>query len=89
MLYQCDYINLVVSCTCMQHPRCGAWQDFCLWLLEIQFKNRGFGRATIDKDDLVGVLVQDFLHEFKILYPQRSLTPKMHFMVHMPSWTKR
>ena len=29
--------------------------------------------------DYVSILVEDFLAEFKDLYPDRPLTPKMHF----------
>ena len=43
---------------------------------------------TPDKADLVAVLVQDFLFVFKELYPSRNLTPKLHYMIHMPSWIK-
>ena len=43
---------------------------------------------TPDKTDLVAVLVQDFLFDFKELYPTRNLTPKLHYMIHMPSWIK-
>ena len=43
---------------------------------------------TPDKADLVAILVQDFLFDFKELYPARNLTPKVHYMIHMPSWIK-
>jgi hypothetical protein len=45
--------------------------------------------TTPDRADYVAMLVEDFLECFKELYPSRPLTPKMHYMVHMPSWMKR
>ena len=44
---------------------------------------------TTDKLDYLQMLIQDFLTEFTRLYPERPLTPKMHYLVHMPSWMKR
>ena len=44
---------------------------------------------TTDKLDYLQMLIQDFLIEFTHLYPGRPLTPKMHYLVHMPSWMKR
>jgi 5-hydroxyisourate hydrolase-like protein (transthyretin family) len=38
---------------------------------------------------LIGMLIEDFLEEFKVLYPERSLTPKMHYLVHIPTWMNR
>ena len=38
--------------------------------------------------DLVAALVQDFLSEFKELYPHKNLTPKMHHLIHLPAWMK-
>lgn len=44
--------------------------------------------TTPDRADYVAMLVEDFLECFKELYPSRPVTPKMHYMVHMPSWMK-
>lgn len=44
---------------------------------------------TTDKLGYLQMLIQDFLTEFTHLYPDRPLTPKMHYLVHMPSWMKR
>lgn len=44
--------------------------------------------TTSEKADYVGMLIEDFLETFKDLYPARLLTPKMHYMIHMPSWMK-
>ena len=39
--------------------------------------------------DYVAMLTEDYLVDFKKLYPDRALTPKMHFMIHLPTWMKR
>ena len=45
--------------------------------------------TTADKADYIAMLVEDFLTDFKDLYPERRLIPKMHYMIHLPSWMKR
>ena len=45
--------------------------------------------TTISKADYIDVLVEDFLAEFNDLYPDQSLIPKMHIMVHFGSWIKQ
>jgi hypothetical protein len=37
-----------------------------------------------DTSCLLEILIAQYLHEFKILYPRSSFIPKMHFMVHLP-----
>ena len=37
---------------------------------------------TTDKLDYLQMLIQDFLIEFTQLYPDRPLTPKMHYLAH-------
>lgn len=32
----------------------------------------------------LATLIEDHHHEFRRLYPDSSIIPKMHFMVHMP-----
>ena len=44
--------------------------------------------TTADKADYVAMLVEDFLVDFRDLYPERRLIPKMHYMIHLPSWMK-
>ena len=39
-----------------------------------------------ERTDYVCMLVEDFLKEFKRLYPERPLTPKMHYLVHIATW---
>lgn len=45
--------------------------------------------APVYSEDRIGYLkmiIEDFLYDFKSLYPNRHLTPKMHYLVHMPTW---
>ena len=44
---------------------------------------------THDKLDYLQALIQDFLIEFKLLYPERPLTPKAHYLLHFSTWAKR
>lgn len=41
--------------------------------------------TTAKKIAFVAVLVEDFLAEFSKIY-DRPLIPKMHYLVHVPSW---
>ncbi len=60
------------------------WDNFLNLLTIIDFV---FAPSiTPDKADLIAVLVEDFLFEFRKLYPSRNLTPKMHYTVHMSSY---
>ena len=34
--------------------------------------------TTAEQMDYVSMLIEDFLEEFKDLYPERPITPKMH-----------
>ncbi len=45
--------------------------------------------TTADKADYVAMLVEDSLTDFKVLYPERRLIPRMHYLIHLPSWMKR
>lgn len=63
------------------------WENF---LLLLDIVDELFAPVTApERADYVAMLVQDFLETFKELYPSRQLTPKMHYMIHMPSWMKR
>ena len=35
------------------------------------------------------VLIEDFLYDFRKLYPEKRITPKMHYLIHIPSWMLR
>lgn len=45
--------------------------------------------TTIDKTHYLELLIEEFLSDFKTFYPARPLTPKMHYLVHVPAWTRR
>ena len=45
--------------------------------------------TTVGKLDYLQFLIEEYLSEFTELYPSRPLTPKMHYLVHIPTWTKR
>ena len=63
------------------------WDNFLMLLTIMDYV---FAPVTTpDKADYVAMLVEDFLTEFKELYPERRLIPKMHYMIHMSSCMKR
>jgi len=67
-----------------EHPY---WNNF---LLLLDIVNELFAPVTHPhRADYLSIIVGEFLEDFKELYPNRPLTPKMHYMVHMPTWTKR
>ena len=35
------------------------------------------------------MLIEDFLTDFHELYPKRQLTPKMHYILYIPTWMQR
>ena len=53
------------------------------------FENHGIHFCTCDKLDYLQTLLEDFLIEFTHLYPEQHLTPKMHYLIHIPAWMKR
>ena len=63
------------------------WENFLQLLTIIDYV---FAPVTnADKADYIAMLVEDFLTDFKELYPERRLIPKMHYLIHLPSWIKR
>ena len=42
----------------------------------------------IERIGYLRMMIEDFLFDFKSLYPNRPLTPKMHYLVHIPTWIK-
>jgi len=63
------------------------WENYLIMMriTDILFSQRS-------SEDLIGYLSQKiFLHhtQFKDLYPNESVIPKMHFMVHMPRLTQQ
>jgi len=45
--------------------------------------------TTQHKLEYLQTLIEDYLTEFTRLYPERPLVPKMHYLIHMPTWMKR
>ena len=45
--------------------------------------------TTEAKADYLVVLIEDYLTTFTQLYPERPLTPKQHYLVHIPTWIRR
>ena len=58
------------------------WQNF-LVLMEI-VDHLFCPQVTEDQAAYVATLISDHHHDFCELYPDHSIIPKMHFMVHMP-----
>ena len=59
------------------------WKNF---LLLLDIVNELFAAVTHPhRADYLSIIVGEFLEDFKELYPNKPLTPKMH----MPTWTKR
>ena len=63
------------------------WENFLCLLRIMEFLFAPV--ITEDKVDYLQTLIEDYLVVFTDLYPERPLTPKMHYLIHMPSWIKR
>ena len=62
------------------------WEHF---LLHAQIIDEVFAPSTsTERIGYLNLLIPDFLHDFKILYPHASFTPKMHYLLHTPQWIK-
>lgn len=44
--------------------------------------------TDVHRTKYIEILIEDFLYDFKLLYPNRPLTPKMHYLVHLPRWIR-
>ena len=46
---------------------------------------------VVSKDQVayLQILIHDHHHEFKRLYPECNIIPKMHFMIHIPTFMIR
>ena len=42
-----------------------------------------------DQISLLSVMIKEYLEEFSTLYPHRHLTPKCHYLVHIPMLISR
>lgn len=59
------------------------WQHFLLLLkiVDIVFSPK----TSVDSIGLLEGLIEEYLTQFKDLYPGKSVIPKMHYLVHYPS----
>lgn len=63
------------------------WENFLQLLTIVDYV---FAPVTTESTiTYTEVLIEDFLVEFRQLYPERRLTPKMHYLIHVPSWMHR
>lgn len=44
--------------------------------------------VTGDSVDILQMLIEDYLDQFNLLYPN-SITPKMHYLLHLPNQIKQ
>ena len=57
------------------------------YLLHLEIMNEVFAPVySLDRIPYLKMAIEDFLHDFKSVYPNRPLTPKMHYLVHIPTW---
>lgn len=63
------------------------WENFLDLLIIMEYAFAPV--VTMDKTYYMEVLIEEFLCEFTRLYPERRLVPKMHYLVHVPSWMRR
>ncbi len=45
--------------------------------------------VTVHASQHLETVIEDFLVGFRQLYPERRLTPKMHHLIHVPSYVRR
>lgn len=46
-------------------------------------------KVSIGQISYIEMLIEVFFDDFKLLYPNRPLVPKMHYLIHVPSWMRR
>ena len=64
--------------------------DWCLFLDLMHIVDIVFSPITSKGATYyLRILIQDYLLEFKELYPDVNIIPKMHFMVHYPGQIRR
>ena len=62
------------------------WENF---LTHLTIINEAFAPVSSEERlDYLGMLIEDFLEEFVVLYKDRPLTPKMHYLLHIPTWIR-
>lgn len=62
------------------------WENFLQLLSIVDYSFAPV--LTHSKAAYLGMMIEDFLTDFKELYDRRII-PKMHYMVHFPSWIKK
>ena len=45
--------------------------------------------TTMASIEYLKVLIEDYLVEFKRLYPHCHITPKCHYLIHVPTWMSK
>lgn len=63
------------------------WQHLLLLLKIMEFCFAPV--VTVDQTTYLEVLIEEFLTDFVKCYPERSLIPKMHYLVHVPTWIRK
>ena len=58
------------------------WLNFLLLLQIVDLLSSP--QITVDEAVYLQLLIEHHHQEFSGLYPEKSITPKMHYMVHIP-----
>ena len=65
-------------------------ERWCNLLLLLRITGYLFApKVTSDEANYVGILIEHHHLAFQDLYPDESITPKFHYMVHMPRLIKK
>ena len=65
-------------------------EKWCGYLIFLKVMEYAFAPViTLDKLNYLQMLIQDYLLEFKHLYPDQHLSPKAHYLTHISVWVKR
>lgn len=63
------------------------WENF---LAQLEIIDEIFAPIiSEDRLEYIIMLIEDYLVDFRTLYTDRKLTPKMHYLLHVPTWIKR
>lgn len=63
------------------------WENFLLLMKIVDYIFSPV--TTVEITSYLELLIEEFLVNFCILYPHRPPTPKMHYLIHIPSWMRR
>ena len=65
-------------------------ENWCNVLLLLRITTYLFTpKITSDEADYLAILIEQHHETFRDLYPEESITPKFHYMVHMPRLIKK